>query len=501
MNDDRIEQLILMSRRRLRARGASLSAAAKRVLRKLDSLVGVLHETDRLPELRAAVTLAKGVRCRVIDSIRGDGPKLIEVIRRDIPALRAAFPELDLVPVVHYRPALAPRPAALSGAVATDPGSVGSLSLRIVDSLTGRPVQGAQVVALTNFATREGRNGVSDEDGLALLAFETMPVRLERLYVYPPLAGYWGLFQSEFVLNDGATISLQPIDLTRADSLRHFFPSAKADTGAGVTVGVIDGGVGPHADLVCEGDADNGSGHGTHVAGIIASRGTAPAGVRGIAPGARIRSYRAFGSAGGLASNFSVAKAIDAAVRDGCDILNMSFILEDGVEDPAVRTAIEDAREGGVLPVAATGNSFRQSVGFPARDSLCLAVSALGRRGTFPDESVEAADVMPPFGLDSNDYIAAFSNAGLEVDLTAPGAGVVSTVPGGYGVLSGTSMACPVVSAMAARMLARNAEVLGMPRGSERSARLAQLVLGAAASLGFPADLQGAGIPYEGGDA
>ena len=238
MNDDRIEQLILMSRRRLRARGASLSAAAKRVLRKLDSLVGVLHETDRLPELRAAVTLAKGVRCRVIDSIRGDGPKLIEVIRRDIPALRAAFPELDLVPVVHYRPALAPRPAALSGAVATDPGSVGSLSLRIVDSLTGRPVQGAQVVALTNFATREGRNGVSDEDGLALLAFETMPVRLERLYVYPPLAGYWGLFQSEFVLNDGATISLQPIDLTRADSLRHFFPSAKADTGAGVTVGV-----------------------------------------------------------------------------------------------------------------------------------------------------------------------------------------------------------------------------------------------------------------------
>src|SRR5687768_13657950 len=95
MNDDRIEQLILMSRRRLRARGPSLSAAAKRVLRKLDSLMGALHETDRLSELRAAVTLAKGVRCRVIDSIRGEGPKLIEVIRRDVPALRAAFPVLD----------------------------------------------------------------------------------------------------------------------------------------------------------------------------------------------------------------------------------------------------------------------------------------------------------------------------------------------------------------------------------------------------------------------
>jgi len=131
---------------------------------------------------------------------------------------------------------------------------------------------------------------------------------------------------------------------------------------------------------------------------------------------------------------------------------------------------------------------------------MCIAVSALGRKGTFPAESLETSDVVAPFGLDQNDFIAAFSNIGLEVDITAPGSGIISTVPGGYGVMSGTSMACPAVTGIAARLLARDQKLLTMTRGPSRSAKIAQLVLGAAASLGFSVDLQGAGLLQEQGE-
>jgi subtilisin len=165
-----------------------------------------------------------------------------------------------------------------------------------------------------------------------------------------------------------------------------------------------------------------------------------------------LRSYRVFGKGAEGASNFSIAKAIDRAVADGCDLINMS--LGGGPRDEATHSAIADARAKGALVIVAAGNDGRQPISFPAADSLSLAVSALGRQGTFPDGTTELGDVAPPFGKDKKNFIAAFSNIGPELVLTGPGVGIISTFPGDkYAVLDGTSMACPAVTGAAAKLL------------------------------------------------
>src|SRR5262249_49419169 len=160
----------------------------------------------------------------------------------------------------------------------------------------------------------------------------------------------------------------------------------------------------------------NGEGHGTHVGGIIAARGTPPKGIRGLAPAVTLRSYRVFGKGNGNASNFSIAKAIDRAVADRCDVINMS--LGGGPQDEATHSAIADARAKGTIVIAATGNDDRGPVSFPGADPLVIAVTALGRKGTFPSGTVETGDVVAPFGTDKKNYIASFSNVGPEVHLT-----------------------------------------------------------------------------------
>lgn len=272
-----------------------------------------------------------------------------------------------------------------------------------------------------------------------------------------------------------------------------------------MTVGVIDTGVGPHELLNVAGGLntvtgenptdhlDNGDGHGTHVAGIIAARGATSAEIRGVAPGVTLRSYRVFGKGADGASNFSIAKAIERAVADGCDLINMS--LGGGDADEATHSAIVDARAAGVLVFVATGNDDRDPVSFPASDSLSLAVTALGRKGTFPTGTTQAAEVVSPFGSDKANFIAGFSNVGPEVDLTGPGLGIISTIHNNrIAIMDGTSMACPAATGAAARLLAGKQEVLNMPRDQARSDAMAKAILQSIKNLGFPAHLQGSGL-------
>ena len=203
--------------------------------------------------------------------------------------------------------------------------------------------------------------------------------------------------------------------------------------------------------------------HATHVAGIAAGdfgTPTAPDGgspISGIAPKAYLGNYKALtvptGDFGLDGNSPEIAKAIDQAVADGMNVINLS-IGEPEVQprrDIVVR-ALDNAAAAGVVPVVAAGNDFdvagAGSVGSPANApaAITVAASTLGGDGTHPD------------------HIADFSAGGptpvslqLKPDVTAPGVDVLSSVPAhDFELLDGTSMATPHVAGGAALLLERH---------------------------------------------
>lgn len=167
-------------------------------------------------------------------------------------------------------------------------------------------------------------------------------------------------------------------------------------------------------------------GHGTHVAGIAAAAMNNGVGIAGIAPGARVMPVKVLDQFGnGWYSD--IAAGIIYAADDGAQVINLSL---GGTEDSqTLRAAVDYARSRGALVIAATGNTGG-AVLYPAAYEPVLAVAA----------------------TDQSDQAAYFSNRGPLVDVAAPGVDIFSTWPwrDGYFTKSGTSMAAPHVSGVAA---------------------------------------------------
>ncbi len=182
-------------------------------------------------------------------------------------------------------------------------------------------------------------------------------------------------------------------------------------------------------------------GHGTHVSGIIAAEAGNGLGSAGISPTSRILAIKVFG-AGGEGTIFDLVQGLYAAA-DYPDVRVINLSLGTPFGDNALKNAIEYAVQKGILVVAAAGNYQRNDPFFPAFYSQnfkgVMAVAANG----------------------PGDCRAWFSNYGYWVDISAPGEGIFSTIPGGmYATWSGTSMATPFVAAAAARLLAENPDIL-----------------------------------------
>ena len=474
-------------------------------------LTALPHATSTTPPVSATLHSMPGAPFRIIDTLRENGPKLVEMDAGLAAAINAdAATPLRTVQVVTYD---APEPygwlAAMSdGASALAPptdvlGAAFTIECRRSD--THRPVAGARVVATTNGGATA--SGTTDAAGRVELALGDASV-VDRLWIItgPDL---WGAYRTRVPIRPGTTISMniEPVVLPYRDAVAHYYGASEFEQRTGVTVGIIDSGVGPHPDLNLVGGRNtvtgepasshhDWKGHGTHVAGLVGASPSAKAGVRGLAPGVALRAYRVFGQGARGATNYAIMKAMILAAADGCDILNLS--LGGGPRESIVEEAIRDARDRGMLVIIAAGNNSRQPVAYPAAYAGAVAVSALGAEGCFPEgASCEADVVRPPAAAEAHqEFVAGFSNYGPQIACAGLGVGVISTLPDGrYGPSSGTSMAAPVVVGAAACLLSRNQEVFEMPRDRTRSDAMERMLFHACTKRGFGAEYEGYGLP------
>jgi len=174
---------------------------------------------------------------------------------------------------------------------------------------------------------------------------------------------------------------------------------------------------------------EDGHGHGTHVSGTIAGIGNNGVGVVGVNPSGNLNLHmvKVFNSAGSWAYGSDLAIAVDQCIASGAKVISMS--LGGSGSSSAEQAAFDNASAAGVLSIAAAGNSGNSSLSYPASYDSVMSVAA----------------------VDSNGDKANFSQFNSQVEIAAPGVGVLSTLPGNtYAAWDGTSMATPHVAGVAA---------------------------------------------------
>ena len=214
--------------------------------------------------------------------------------------------------------------------------------------------------------------------------------------------------------------------------------------GAGVDVGILDTGIQTdHCSLSVAGgwnatagsatDYEDRHGHGTHVAGIAGAADN-DLGVVGVAPAANLYAVKVLDDDGEGRYSELVA-GIDWCMSNDVELISMSLGGEE--ESATVDEAVEAAHAAGHLLLSAAGNE-----GNPG-DGTCEAETM-----TYP---ATHEDVVAVTAMNENDTLASYSSVGAAVDLLAPGTDVTSaTVDNEYAEASGTSMACPFVTGVAA---------------------------------------------------
>jgi subtilisin len=274
--------------------------------------------------------------------------------------------------------------------------------------------------------------------------------------------------------------------------------------GHGVKIGIIDSGVATGHDDLAEralGGRDvvgqdekswqeDAVGFGTIAAGLISATQDRTK-VVGLAPEADLQICKVIpgGHFGDL------IEALDYCLAQDVDLVDLGV----GSPYPSLLVAqkVDELRQSGIACIAAAGSNAGP-VSFPASLPGVLAVTAIGKIGTYPPDSYHATQlsgVPTPEGY----FQARFSATGPEVDICAPGVGVISTMPpGNLGVLDGTAVAAPHIAALAALVLAHHPDFRNgyRIRGAARVDRLFEILRASCRPLSpnDPARV-GAGLP------
>lgn len=362
------------------------------------------------------------------------------------------------------------------------------------------------------------QEGQTDKNGVVTLALHTTPTgRARSLFVSPP-KDYWTRYMRSPALNPNA------VNVIRMQSLRQTVPGfpdryrhgwgqvlmgldqiPDEFTGKGVKIAIIDSGadnkhpclghITQGFDLTNDDDtttwANDVVGHGSHCSGVIAAQSAGELALRGFVPDAEIHVLKVF--PGGQFS--SLLDALSYCIELEVDVVNMSLGSADASD--AVEQQLEEALQHGIACIAAAGNSGGP-VQYPARSRNVLAVAAVGMLNEFPQNTWESQTIVPSLVAPDGIFSPSFTCLGSEVAVCAPGVGIISTVPdNGFEPQSGTSMAAPHVTGLAALLVAHHPAFKGAlrDRNAQRVAGLFSLVRSICTQYQLGAERTGAGIP------
>ena len=294
--------------------------------------------------------------------------------------------------------------AALPFSASAAPGNGASYLVGLRDNGGAQKLRAAGFTVAAEFGRQRAAQVVTDAAGLARLQNNPNVTYVEPDRVVQA--------EANFVDNGEITWGLDAIDAPDVWG---------TTTGAGVTVCVLDTGFDfehpdfNQANIVGSANfvndahrtAQDGNGHGTHVAGTIAAQPNG-FGVSGVAHGVNLLIARVLGD-DGSGSTSGVIKGVNWCVDQGADILSLSLGSEAGSKTE--ERAFQSAWDAGRLSIAASGNDATSAPHFPSAYSTVISVGA----------------------VDSRLDLASFSNFGPDQEVVAPGVQVYSTMPIGFG--------------------------------------------------------------------
>jgi len=439
---------------------------------------------DMFVARRPAATTARRAR---------GGRRVVHMEAADAHALHRSIPHLlveeDRPLALHRMPSL-PEMTSYEGRYARE--------IRVVDAERRAGIEG---VSIYGIGCQVGYAATTDASGRAILhAHEAGLVRL----IASPANSYWSRVVEPVSIEDAAPLVVEldrlPIDgaYSWGHRLMQFDRALPYYTGRGIRIAMIDSGVSnrlgdfqPHGGWnTLDGDDPHAwnvdeKGHGTHCSGIVCA-GHARRGVRGGAPDALVYSIKVF--PGGYVSD--LVEAVEWCIHNGMDVLNISLGL--AAPSEALELVLREAWARGIITIAAAGNDATR-VAFPAAFPTSIAVSAIGGRGTFPAHSAHALQIGQFVDSSGTVFSTRFSNIGPEITVCAPGVAIPSTVPAGYACWDGTSMACPMITALAALVLEACPAL--RDRQVHRPEAMRALLTLSARSVELPRVIQGAGLP------